>query len=331
MSSRRIDTSTVDAAIQDKFQSVTRYRQERINAGNESLQQVLETEEVPDTFMTEVPQDGDNELVRQAEQLRSSSRGQSPLAALQAERAATQLMLRALESPDEAIRQTSSFYNPITQQRESLTEDSPEDFFQGSLSDMEKQLQQRIRGQLENQMQPFMSQFEQERQQLREQLASSNNPQVFQQQLDAIDNQQRQVMGEVINETFGVELDLTNLQGRDLNTFQRVTGSSVDDYLARTQEELIEIYGEEGAATEQTRRQLLSERFDANRSMALDRNKAVDELNDSISSQNQENLQAATDIRRQAKEKEGEFRRLRRSAGLDFGSGLSLNFGDRPQ
>lgn len=344
MSGRSVDTTVVDNALRQRFETLSQYRQRTMDAGNTRLQQVADLGNQGATFMPEVPESNREELLTLAQQRAQQSRGQSFASMLRAQRQATQLTLQALENPQETMRAVSSFYNPITGERTSLTEADPDRFFRGSIQDMQNNLQGALRSQIQAQVEPFMMQYDEEEQSLRAELQMLQSQQgeatsgsqlqrysEITQRLGALRQERLSTMQGVLQDTFGADFEFTRLNEGDTRLFERITGSSVEDYLARTQEELIEIYGEERGAEEQQRRELLRQQFDINRQLANESRTSTERLNASTEARNRSNLEEADRIRRESQKKEETIRRERRgNSSSMFSTGLSLDFGDRP-
>jgi hypothetical protein len=334
MPGRRYNPANVDAALNQRFESLSNYRRQLIEEGGQRLTQTLESFEGSEVFMPEVratPSQQQQLLDMAAQQGRGAQQGSSLASRLEATRRSKQLVLQALENPEQTRQMLSSFYNPITGKRESISTTDSSQFFTVSLPEYEENLKSQLRTNIQTQMEPYLSEFDTVRNQLLQQRAEADEGAVFgiDEQLRQLERERLGAMSGVLKDVFGTSFDFTDLQGRDASYLQQITGYSVPEYLARTQDELIDIFGEERLQEETERRQMLSRRFEESRGLAMEQARRVNEQNKEIEAQNVASLEEATEMRREASQQQDELRRNRRKS-LDFGSGLSLDFGDRP-
>ena len=338
---RSYDPTRVNSALTQRFEALSNYRRRLIEEGSTRLSETLDSLSESEVFMPEVEDTrrSSQELLDIASQLGRGQQGGSLQANLQAQRMRKQLVLQALEDPQATRKALSSFFNPITGQRENISESEPSRFFSASLPEYENNLKKELQQNIQTQMEPFLMQFDEDRTRIQQDLNSlyaqegsagrSAQIQALERQLNDINREQAGVLSGVLKDVFDVEFDFTDLQGRDARVLREMTGFSPEEYLARTQEELVNIFGEERGQEEAERRRLLSDRFMANRELAQRQAAQANQANQQIAAENAQRIEEADQMRREATKQEQELQRSRRRT-LDFGTGLSLDFGERP-
>lgn len=341
MPGRGYDPTRVNNALTQRFEALSDYRRRMIEEGSTRLTETLDSLSESEVFMPEVEDTSTRtqELLDFAAQQARTRPGSSLQASLQAQRRSRQFVLQALENPEATRKALSSFYNPITGKRENISEGDPSRFFTTSLPEFENRLRNDLRQNIQTQMEPFVSQFDEDRtriqaelNQLYQQDGSSRRTaqiQALERQMNDINREQSGILSGILKDAFGVEFDFTDLEGRDARALRDMTGFSPTEYLARTQEELIDIFGEERGQEEMEQRRLLSDRFIANREMAQRQATSANQANKEIAQQNLQQMEEAEQLRRKAANQEQEIQRSRRKT-FDFGTGLSLDFGERP-
>lgn len=333
MGGRAPDFSRQEAALQQRYDALSNYRRGLISQGTTELEE-LSSEMELNSFSDPVkpPVRADREAkMDQANQL-LGTKG-STGARMNAKTKGTQILLDALESKSPLDRSNKTFYNPITGKRETLGGDDPRDMFSMSLDEYESTVRNDLTDQLRLQTEPFLAEFDAQRQELINRFSdptqgAGTTADQQRQMLQDLDRERIRTVGGVLEDITGQKFDFLNLEGGDADMFESFTGQSLDQFLSRTQEDMINTFGEERAQTEMARRDALVRQYDFNREGAESQKRSTDLQNTAAQLSDTKRQQQAQDIRQAAKNEKAEFNRNRAKAQAS--SGMSLYFQERP-
>lgn len=328
MGGRRQNFDQQNQLIQQRFDSLTNYRRQLIESGTQELKGLGSDDPSPFSGEVQSMSGQRQELLDMASNI-NSRRGESTGSQVSRSQLKTQLMLQALETQDPLNNNPAMFYNPVTGTRETLGS-SKGPGFGGSLRDFENQVRQTITDQIRLQTEPFMQEFDKDRMQLIDKMSRATDPtqrSQLEQQLQQLEGDRVQTFGGVLEDLTGQQFDFLDLEGSDRASFESFTGQSLDQFLARTEQEVVDIFGEEQAAVELERRNTLTRQYNFNKQLGRQQQQSTDFSNKQTQIANQNRQEQAQQIRKEASQQKAEFNRQRNAKPS---SGLSLFFQERP-